>query len=265
MPTMQELQQGAHDVDHDYAAGSPHIRHHDLRSRIVEQLQESTRRVLDAQGSCRVLEVGAGHGTFTDHIVAVGAEVEVTEMSVPSAEALRRRFRHNKAVTIVDDPDGSRALEGDPVDLVVCLSVLHHIPDYLGAVRGMLSRVRPGGGFLSFQDPLWYPRRSRLSRGVERAAYLAWRLPRGEFRRGVATTVRQARGVYDESKPSDMVEYHVMRDGVDERALLELLGPRFADVSLVTYWSSQGHLPHAVGARANLPNTFGLIAADRRS
>jgi SAM-dependent methyltransferase len=264
MSSMQELQQGAHDQDHDYAAGSPHIRHHVLRSRIVEQLQDSVRRVLDAQGSCRVLEVGAGHGTFTDHIVAAGASVEVTEMSVPSAGELRSRFRHNPAVTVVDDPDGSRALHGDPVDLVVCLSVLHHIPDYLGAVRGMLDRVRPGGGFVSFQDPLWYPRRSRLSRGVEKAAYLSWRLPRGDFGRGLATTVRQARGVYDETKPSDMVEYHVMREGVDEQALVALLEPRFADVRLVTYWSSQGHLPQTVGALAHLPNTFGLVATDSR-
>jgi SAM-dependent methyltransferase len=262
MPSMQELQQGAHDRDHDYAAGSPHIRHHALRSRIVEQLQESVRHILDARGSCRVLEVGAGHGTFTDHIVAAGAEVEVTEMSTPSAAQLRSRFRHNPAVTVVDDPDGTRALHGEPVDLVACLSVLHHIPDYLGAVRGMLDRVRPGGGFVSFQDPLWYPRRSWLSRRVDRVAYLAWRLPRGDFGRGLATTVRHARGVYDESKPSDMVEYHVMRDGVDERALVELLEPRFADVVLLSYWSSQGHLPHTIGALAHLPNTFGLVATD---
>jgi SAM-dependent methyltransferase len=262
MPSMQELQQCAHDQDHDYAAGSPHIRHYPLRSRIVEQLQESVRRILDARGSCRVLEVGAGHGTFTDHIAAAGAQVEVTEMSAPSAAELRRRFRHNPAITVVDDPDGSRALNGEQVDLVVCLSVLHHIPDYLLAVRGMLARVRPGGGFVSFQDPLWYPRRSWLSRRVERAAYLAWRLPRGDFGRGLATTVRQARGVHDESEPSDMVEYHTMRDGLDERALVELLEPHFADVRLVTYWSSQGHLPHTLGALAHLPNTFGLVATD---
>src|SRR4051812_78632 len=151
MPTMQELQQDAHDVDHDYAAGSPHIRHYPLHSQIVNQLQESVSAILDAQGSCRVLEVGAGHGAFTDHLVAAGAEVEVTEMSLPSAQQLRHRFRHNPAVTVVDDPDGARALHGDEVDLVACLSVLHHIPDYLGAVRGMLDRVRPGGGFVSFQ------------------------------------------------------------------------------------------------------------------
>lgn len=264
MPSMQELQQGAHDQGHDYAAGSPHIRHHDLRSRIVDQLQASVREVADARGGCRVLEVGAGHGTFTDHIVAAGATVEVTEMSRPSAEELRRRFRHNPSVSVVDDPDGTRAAHGDPVDLVVCLSVLHHIPDYLAAVGAMVGRVRPGGGFVSFQDPIWYPRQGRLTRGLDRAAYLAWRLPRGDLGRGLATTLRQARGRIDETNPSDMVEYHVMRDGVDEAALVDLLRSAFADVRLIGYWSSQGVLPQAIGALAGRPNTFGLVASGRR-
>jgi SAM-dependent methyltransferase len=264
MPTMRDLQQDAHGAGHDYAAGSPHIKHHRLRQRIVEELQESVRAVADARGECRVLELGAGHGTFTDHIVAAGATVEVTEMSAPSAAELRRRFRHNADVTVVDDPDGSRALSGDPVDLVVCLSVLHHIPDYLSAVAGMLGRIRPGGGFVSFQDPLWYPRRSWLSMRVDRAAYLAWRLPRGDVGRGVATAVRRARGVWDETNPADMVEYHVMRNGVDECALRDLLASQFRDVRLTTYWSSQGSLPQALGSLAGQPNTFGLVARGRR-
>jgi SAM-dependent methyltransferase len=264
MSTMRDLQQDAHGDGHDYAAGSPHIKHHRIRSRIVEQLQESVRAVADARGECRVLELGAGHGTFTDHVVAAGATVEVTEMSRPSAAELRRRFRHNPDVVVHEDPDGSLAVDGGPVDLVVCLSVLHHIPDYLTAVDGMVARIRPGGGFVSFQDPLWYPRRSWLSMHVDRAAYLAWRLPRGEVGRGLATAVRRARGVWDEANPSDMVEYHVMRDGVDEAALRTLLEQNFAQVRLTTYWSTQGTLTQSIGALAGQPNTFGLVASGRR-
>ena len=264
MPTMQELQQGAHDHGHDYTAGSPHLRHNSLRCRIIEQLQESVREITDVRGECHALEVGAGHGTFTDHIVAAGATVEVTEMSRPSADELRRRFRHNRAVEVLDDPDGSRAGAGGPVDLVACLSVLHHIPDYVGAVKSMVGRIRPGGGFVSFQDPIWYPRQGRLTRGMDQAAYLAWRLPRGEFRRGLATTLRRIRGKLDETNPSDMVEYHVVRNGVDEVALADLLRAEFADVQLITYWSSQGMLPQQLGALAGRPNTFGLVASGRR-
>jgi len=260
MVSMPELQQGAHDEGHDYAAGSPHIKHYAIRTMIVERLQCIIRDIADRKGSCRVLEVGAGHGTFTDHIVAAGAEVVVTEMSAPSAAELRHRFRHNRAVTVVDDPEGSIAPHGDAVDVVACMSVLHHIPDYMTAVNGMIGRVGSGGAFVSFQDPLWYPRRTRLSLRMERAAYLAWRVPRGDFIRGLSTMVRRARGFFDESNPSDMVEYHVVRQGVDDLALRAMLMARFASVELVSYWSTQAGWAQALGSHVFPANTFGLLA-----
>jgi SAM-dependent methyltransferase len=258
---MQQFQQSVFGEGHDYMAGSPHLKHPRLRQIIVETLQGVIQRIADRQGGiCRVLEVGAGHGTFTDHLVATGATVEVTEMSLPSAAMLQRRFRHNKAVTIIEDPDGSAASCGGPVDVVVCVSVLHHIPDYLSAVGGMLSRVTTGGAFVSFQDPLWYPRRTTLSRFIDRAAYLSWRITQGEFSRGVATTARRIQGKLDESREADMTEYHVVRNGIDEEALASLLSSRFASVIMKPYWSSQGHLAQTIGSRAFSPNTFALVA-----
>ncbi|MGH3430625.1 MAG: class I SAM-dependent methyltransferase [Pseudonocardiaceae bacterium] len=262
--SMAGLQQSVHGEGHDYAAGSPHIRHHALRSAIVATLQEVVGEVLDARGSCRVLEVGAGHGVFTDHLVAMGAQVTVTEMSAPSARVLRDRFRHNDRVQVVLDQDGGCARRVGPVDVVACLSVLHHIPDYLSAVGSYVERIAPGGAFVSFQDPLWHERRSRRSRLVEHAAYLMWRLPQGEFRRGLASVGRRLRGELDETKASDMVEYHVVRAGVDEVALRELLRPHFAVVRLVTYWSTQADLAQALGSRFGPPTNFGLIARKRR-
>lgn len=262
--SMASLQQRAHDEGHDYAEGSPHIRHHALRSTIVATLQGVVGEVLDARGSCRVLEVGAGHGVFTDHLVAMGAEVVVTEMSAPSARVLRNRFRHNDRVRVVLDQDGTEGFPGGAVDVVVCLSVLHHIPDYLSAVRSHLERIVPGGAFVSFQDPLLYARRSRASRLVERGAYLVWRVPRGELRRGLAASRRRARGLLDETEMSDMVEYHVVRAGVDEVRLQELLRPEFETVRLVTYWSTQAGWAQALGSRFGPSTTFGVIARNRR-
>jgi len=260
---MADLQQSGHGEGHDYAAGSPHIRHHALRSTIVATLQDVVGEVLDARGSCRVLEVGAGHGVFTDHLAAMGAQVVVTEMSAPSARVLQDRYRYNDRVQVVLDQDGNPASRAEPVDVVVCVSILHHIPDYLSAVRSHIEQIAPGGAFVSFQDPLWYARRSRMSRLVERAAYLMWRLPQGEFWRGVASVGRRLRGELDETKISDMVEYHVVRDGVDQVALQELLRPHFAAVRLVTYWSTQADWTQALGNRFGLSTTFGLIARKR--
>ncbi|MFI5687271.1 class I SAM-dependent methyltransferase [Streptomyces sp. NPDC051636] len=263
-PTMRDLQEQAHNVGHDYANGSPHIRHHSVRQRVVDEVQRVLGSVQDRKGRCRILELGAGHGTFTDHLVAAGAEVEVTEMSAPSAELLRHRFRHNPLVTVTHDPEGKAAFSGPSLDAVVAISVLHHIPDYLGTVERLIQRIVPGGAFLSFQDPLWYPRRSKVSMSLDRNAYLLWRIGQGGYRSGMATRIRRMRGVYDESKAADMVEYHVVRQGVDEKALHAVLTENFHRTHMHRYWSTQSGLLQALGERMAPPTTFGLVAELRR-
>ncbi|MFC5286580.1 class I SAM-dependent methyltransferase [Actinokineospora guangxiensis] len=256
-------QSAVHDAGWDYTVGSPHLRHHRVNARVVDACRQVVARVLDRSGTCRVLEVGAGHGAFTDHVAALGAEVHVTEMSESSAALLRRRFAHNRRVTVTHDPTGAACHTGPPVDVVLAISVLHHIPDYLGATRALVERTAPGGAFVSYQDPLWYPRRSAGDRAADRAAYLLWRLGRGDLRRGAATLLRRARGEYDETNPSDMVEYHVVRSGVDEEALRSLLAARFASAHLDRYWSTQSPWLQSAGERLAPPNTFGLIATGR--
>jgi SAM-dependent methyltransferase len=262
-PSMADLQESSHGLDHDYDAGSPHLRHAALRGEIVNRIRDLVAEQFARRGSCRVLEVGAGHGGFTDHVAAMGAELTVTEMSRPSLDRLRDRFAHNASVRLVYDADGEAVFGDDGrYDLVLCISVLHHIPDYLRFVERVMDRIEPGGAFASFQDPLWYPRRSRLNLGLDRAAYFAWRLGQGDLAKGVATRLRRARGVLDDGKPADMVEYHVVRDGVDDEALRALLSTRFATVDRWTYWSTQAPLLQAAGTRSRTHTTFGLTARD---
>ncbi|MGW0884303.1 class I SAM-dependent methyltransferase [Streptomyces sp. NPDC002671] len=262
-PDMAALQQAEHASGHDYAKGSPHLLHHTIRDRIVRRIHGLVGEVIDQRGTCRVVEVGAGHGAFTDHLLAAGAEVEVTEMSAPSAEFLAHRYRHSPRVRVVHDVTGEAAHGGEPVDAVVCISVLHHIPDYLDSVARLTGRIAQGGFFLSFQDPLWYPRRSALSLGADRAAYFWWRAGQGELRRGLATRMRRLRGVHDPSNPADMVEYHVVRKGVDEEALRRLLVRSFASVETEEYWSTQSSTLQAIGERYGPRTSFGIVARNR--
>ncbi|MCL6733474.1 class I SAM-dependent methyltransferase [Streptomyces neyagawaensis] len=264
-PSMGELQEREHGVGHDYAKGSPHIRHHTVRDRLIGDLHALVHEVIDRNGQCRVVELGAGHGTFTDHLLAAGAQITVTEMSEPSAHLLRHRFQHNPNVTVIHDKDGTAACTAGPFDAVVCISVLHHIPDYLTTVKQLVENTVPGGAFFSAQDPLWYPRRSPLSLGLDRGAYFLWRLGQGHLRRGIATRLRRIRGVYDDMNEADMVEYHVVRNGVDEEALQGLLAPAFAKLEVQRYWSTQSGFMQAVGERVCPPSTFSLVARERRS
>ena len=264
---MAELQEAGHAENHDYVGGSPHLRHRVLHERVVGAVAREIQRVDSRQGTCSVLEVGAGHGTFTEAALAAGSQVTVTEMSKPSAEFLQRKFADNPSVTIVYDKDGDEAFRRQhQFDVVLFISVLHHIPDYLGLLRRMTDElVRPGGAIVTYQDPLWYPRQSGVAKFASWTSYFAWRMRQGELTRGLGTRWRHIRKQLDESKGSDMIEYHVIRDGVDDEALRTLLAESYKTVKVDTYWSTQSAALQTLGTGRFPPNTFGVVASDRRA
>lgn len=265
-PRMADLQGTSHGEKFDYVVGSPHLRHAALFDRVVRAINEAIETVVSRQGTCDVLEVGAGHGTFTESAMASGARVTVTEMSRPSVDYLQEKFANNPSVSIIYDEDGEEAFRLQrQYDVVLFISVLHHIPDYLGVVGRMTEQlVRPGGAIVAYQDPLWYPRQSRLSKVVTMASYFAWRVTQGELKRGLGTRWRRLRGHLDEGNVSDMVEYHVVRQGVDDQGLRKLLAEDFDAVTIDEYWSTQSPALQYLGTGRVPPNTFGLVALGRK-
>lgn len=97
----------------------------------------------------RVLEVGAGIGTFTDQLLANGAEsVVAVEPDPATAATLEGRFAADERVKVLRDelPELSLlAARGDAFDLVVCQNVLEHIDDDGTAVARMAALLAPGG------------------------------------------------------------------------------------------------------------------------
>ncbi len=255
---MQRLQEAAYGADRDYREGSPHLQHWSLYDRLSDLLRESLSEVVARGLPPTVLEIGAGHGGFTEVALAAGGRVTATDLSRPSVERLARRYRDNEALVARFDPTGDLAVLGDErFSLVVCASVLHHIPDYVSFLDGpVLDHLAPGGSFLSVQDPLWYPTVGAINRRVDRWSFLAWRLFRGRYRQGLATMVRRLRGVYDEENPADMVEYHVVRQGVDQDVVARRLAARFASVEVGSYWSTPAGSLQGLGERLGLANTF---------
>jgi SAM-dependent methyltransferase len=264
-PTVGHRGQGAfHGADFDYDHGSPHLRHAALNAAVVSSLQAEVASAVARTGRCRVLELGAGHGAFTATLVEAGAEVLVTEMSSASADRLRDRFAGDDRVRVEWDHDGDWAFRTDErFDLVACLSVLHHIPDYVAVVDRLTDLLVEAGTLITWQDPRWHPSQRRRQRVASDLAYYAWRLGQPDLRRGLATRVRRIRGVYDDDRPEDTAEYHVVRDGVDQLALLRLLERRYAEVRIHSYWSTQAPRLQRVGERLGIENTFALLARGR--
>lgn len=263
------LQQAHHesyyDEDFDYRVGSPHLAHWELYDRLLGIVRRCIRDLGAAGLGLDVLEVGAGHGRYTEPVLAAGCRLTAIEASRPSLAMLEHRYGANEHFHAVFDPDGSLSEVDSRFSLILIVSVLHHIPDYLTFLRRATDLLVPGGALLTLQDPLWYQRLDRPSYLLNRGGYYVWRLGQGNARQAIATLSRRVRGVYDEANPADMVEYHVVRDGVDEEAVATLLEDRFATVDLLPYWSNQLGLVQRLGDHLGMANTFGVRASGYKS
>jgi len=261
---MRHIQESGHPLGHDYRVGSPHLTHWHLYERLLAELRQALESLRARDVPWSVLDVGAGHGSFTEPLLAYGCTVTATEMSRASLDSLRARYGGNDRFSAVFDPDGSfRSLGDRTYGLVLFASTLHHIPDYRAAIDAAATRVMTGGAIVTFQDPLWYPTLGRANALLSRLGYFWWRLGQGSYRRGVRTRWRRALRIYDETSPSDMIEYHVVRQGVGQNLVQGALASRFKEVKVIRYWSTQSGVWQRLGEIAGATNTFASVATER--
>lgn len=109
----------------------------------------------------RVLDAGAGIGTFSELAAAAGAEVTALEPD----PAFAARLRELPGVHVVEAPAEAIPSGLGPFDSVLCLNVLEHVPDDEAALRGFRDALRPGGALL-----LLVPAHAWLYGGYDRAA-----------------------------------------------------------------------------------------------
>lgn len=257
---VQRMQESRYTEDVDYRVGSPHLAHWQLYDRLVGVVRAELARARVSGRVVRVLEIGAGHGGYTEPALAQGCAVTAVEMSRPSLRVLRERYGSNDRFRAVLDTDGSLEAIAPGFDVVLAVSVLHHVPDYVSLLRAAAGKLVPGGALVTLQDPLFYPRVNAWVHRLDRMSYLLWRLGYGHFLRGLSTALRRARGIYDDDKPGDTVEYHVVRRGVDEDAVVGAMKECFAQVRIETYWSNQFAPAQWLGERLSFNNTFAVIA-----
>jgi SAM-dependent methyltransferase len=99
-----------------------------------------------------VLEVGAGRGSVTQHLVE-GRHVLATDLSQSSVEAMRRRFAGVPNVE-VREADLRTWDPGRTFDSLLMVNVLEHIRDDVGALSSLSRFVRPGGSIVLYVPAL---------------------------------------------------------------------------------------------------------------
>lgn len=248
-----------------YVQGAPHVKHASVRERYAQQVDLVLQGPDAPASAVYVLDLGAGSGLMSRLWWERGARLTAVDCSAEMLSLLEGRARESRA-----DVTCMRADAADFVarcrkrfQVITLVSTLHHVPDYLALLSAATRLVSPGGSILTFQDPIRYDTLPRWEHIAGELAYLTWRLTRGSYLRGARTRWRRIRGAQSEWEPSDLVEYHVVRNGVDAEAIQRLLRRQFRDVSVVEYWSTQLRILQWLGERAGLRSSFGLVAMGR--
>jgi len=246
-----------------YIDMAPHIRHPSLRNLYAELVV----RVFD--GACencdvpRILDLGDGEGSATLPLLKLGARVTAIDISQGMIDALMAKCADHKERLEAHCQDVLEAIESFKhdnrcFDIVIASSFLHHIPDYLELIERACTIISPRGQFLSFQDPLRYDSLGRFTR----FAHDSWRLLQGDVIGGIKRRLRRNKGTFLDI-PEDNTEYHYLRGGVDQDAIMELFKELGFDCDIICYFSTDGAAWQHLGDFLGMENNFAVVARKR--
>jgi ubiquinone/menaquinone biosynthesis C-methylase UbiE len=133
---------------HDRIARKYDARHGEIfnpreQQRLAASLEAARDAVTSGSDPLRALDFGCGSGNLTRHLLALGLEVTAADVSQGFLDLVRSRYPSARTLLMNGEDLGN--IETGSFDLVATYSVLHHVPDYLAAVREM-GRVCGVGG-----------------------------------------------------------------------------------------------------------------------
>jgi len=246
----------------DYVDGAPHIKLASLRSLYWDLLVQVYDYAVKHTDCPHVLDLGAGEGEAALSFLELGARVTAVDISMSQIDALGKKCEQfaDRLELRCEKVQGVLADRGCKYDVVVTNSFLHHVPDYLGMIKGVVGLLSPHGQLFTFQDPLRHDSVSAFTRAFTDVAYLSWRLFKGDFWGGLGRRLRRWRGAYLADSVYDNTDYHILRNGVDQEALKHLLERAGLKCRVVRYCSTQSRIFQRFGNILGVENTFALIA-----
>lgn len=250
------------ELTRNYVASAPHLAHRALRELYLAHVERAYGLAGVGEREPDVLDLGAGDGSATLPFLALGAKVTAVDISPSQLRELQQKcapYADRLEVRCEDIADTLNGLKKQ-FDIVVMNSFVHHVPDYLAAIVGAVGRLRRRGVFFCFQDPIRYDTLGPFTFAFSRISYFWWRIFQGNLLQGLNTRLRRIRGVYLEDNPADNAEYHVVRNGVDQEAICQLLQASGFNCDVVRYFSTQSRVFQILGTALRLKTQFGILA-----
>lgn len=244
---------------------SPHKKHFSLNKFYFKNLHNIYSTI--KKKNVRVLEIGSGSGETTLFLLKQGANVTAVDVSKKQLKLLREKCKSYRDNLVIVNKEASAAIRilknrRMKYDLIVATSLLHHIPDYISMIRESIELLDKKGVFFSFQDPLKYNTLTLGSLLFSKISYFSWRIFQGDFFGGFRRHLRRRRGEFLEIA-EDNVEYHVVREGVDQDAIYKLFRENGYKFDLTKYFSTQNGFLQKVGESLGFKNSFMIISKKR--
>ena len=115
------------------------------QARLRSAVERAAAAVRAGRDPISALDFGCGSGNLTGHLLDIGASVTAADVSSGFLELVRSRYPSDRLQTFRLNGRDLAGLPDAGFDLVATYSVLHHIPDYLGACAELARVCRQGG------------------------------------------------------------------------------------------------------------------------
>jgi ubiquinone/menaquinone biosynthesis C-methylase UbiE len=129
-----------------YEALHPEVYCKKEQNRISDKLKMADKLVTDNKKFA--LDVGAGTGNLTGKLLQMGYWVVAVDISPEMCAILQRKYcaylKSNK-LTIINSPIENLDFDEGKFDLITCYSALHHLPNYLLALKSLSVFLKKGG------------------------------------------------------------------------------------------------------------------------
>ncbi len=128
-----------------YEALHPEVYSKKEQKRITNTLNAIDHQITDNQRNA--LDVGAGTGNLTGKLLQMGYNVTATDISPEMCQILRKKYTAymGSKLTVINSPIENLSFGKEQFDLITSYSVLHHLPDYLSALRTLCGYLKRGG------------------------------------------------------------------------------------------------------------------------
>lgn len=128
-----------------YEALHPEVYSKKEQKRIITTLEDIDRKIQNNQRNA--LDVGAGTGNLTGKLLAMGYKVTATDISPEMCAILRKKYRVYlpNQLSVINSPIEELTFSQGKFDLITSYSVLHHLPNYVSALKTLAAYLKVGG------------------------------------------------------------------------------------------------------------------------